>query len=144
MERKELISRNVSIYKHQAHILNEVGKVNCKCLVVANPANTNCVILSEIANKLPKKNFTCLTRLDQNRATAKIASLSNNPIDAVKNIIIWGNHSSTQFPDINFGKVNDLNAKAICVQLNNFSNEEFIQKIQKRGAEILSLRKLSR
>lgn len=69
-------------------------------LVVGNPANTNCYILAHYAPSIPRENFTCLTRLDHNRATAQIASRLNVAPDAVKNVIIWGNHSSTQFPDV--------------------------------------------
>ena len=66
---------------------------------MGNPANTNCYILAHYAPSIPRENFTCLTRLDHNRATSQIAAKLKVSSDAVKNVIIWGNHSSTQFPD---------------------------------------------
>lgn len=99
MERKDLMQINNKIYKEQAKALNEVANKNCKVVVVANPANTNCLTLALNCPNIPKKNFTCLTRLDHNRALAQLASKSQTTIDQVKNVIIWGNHSSTQFPD---------------------------------------------
>ena len=70
MERKELLDKNVSIFKVQGEALNEVGKVTTKCLVVANPANTNCLALAHFAPNIPRKNFSAMTRLDHNRAMA--------------------------------------------------------------------------
>ncbi len=83
-------------------------------LVVGNPANTNCYILAHYAPSIPRENFTCLTRLDHNRAKAQIASRLKVSPDAVKNVIIWGNHSSTQFADVRSAIVN-VNNKQISV-----------------------------
>jgi len=76
-----------------------------KCLVVANPANTNCLILQSYAPSIPKANFSCLTRLDHNRAISQVALKAKVEIEKVKNVIIWGNHSATQYPDVNHGTV---------------------------------------
>jgi malate dehydrogenase len=117
MERKDLLSANVKIFKSQGTALDKFAKKTVKVnrfsrlisnssdflhqvLVVGNPANTNCYILAHYAPSIPRENFTCLTRLDHNRATAQIAIRLKVSPDAVKNVIIWGNHSSTQFPDV--------------------------------------------
>jgi malate dehydrogenase len=105
MERKELLQRNMNIFKEQGQALNEVGKPTVKCLVVANPANTNCLVLATNAPNIPRKNFSCLTRLDHNRALSQLSSKAGVPVETVKNAIIWGNHSSTQYPDVNHGTI---------------------------------------
>ena len=73
------------------------SKSTCKVLVVANPANTNCLITLKQCKKIPKENFTCLTMLDHNRALSRLAIDLNEPIQNIKNVIIWGNHSKTQY-----------------------------------------------
>ncbi|URE07327.1 Malate dehydrogenase [Musa troglodytarum] len=105
MERKDVMSKNVSIYKAQASALEQYAAADCKVLVVANPANTNALILKEFAPSIPAKNITCLTRLDHNRALGRIAQRLNIHVSDVKNVIIWGNHSSTQYPDANHAAV---------------------------------------
>jgi malate/lactate dehydrogenase len=95
MERKELLTMNANIFKEQGAAINEVCNANTRFLVVANPANTNCLTLSHYAPNLPKKCFSCLTRLDHNRAKAQIAAKVNTVAENVKNVIIWGNHSAT-------------------------------------------------
>ncbi|KAL6532421.1 hypothetical protein OROGR_014391 [Orobanche gracilis] len=105
MERKDVMSKNVSIYKSQASALEKYAAANCKVLVVANPANTNALILKEYAPSIPEKNITWLTRLDHNRALGQISERFNVQVSGVKNVIIWGNHSSTQYPDVNHATV---------------------------------------
>jgi len=100
MERKDLLNANVKIFKAQGTALDKYAKKSAKVLVVGNPANTNCYILAHYAPSIPRENFTCLTRLDHNRAKAQIAARLKVSSDAVKNVTIWGNHSSTQFPDV--------------------------------------------
>lgn len=95
MERKELLSINGKIFTEQGKALNAVASPDVHCLVVANPANTNCLLLSENAPRVPKKNFTCLTRLDMNRTLAQVANKAGCQVSDVRNVIIWGNHSST-------------------------------------------------
>merc|ERR1712213_230596 len=106
MERKDLLALNVKIFKVQGQALDQFAKKTCKILVVGNPANTNALICSHYAPSIPKENFSAMTRLDQNRAAGQLASKVGQPIDAIKKVTIWGNHSSTQFPDASQATVN--------------------------------------
>merc|ERR1712172_225162 len=99
MERKDLLAANVKIFKVQGESLDKFAKKSVKVLVVGNPANTNALVCSHYAPSIPKENFSAMTRLDQNRAAGQIAEKLGVPISAVKKVTIWGNHSSTQFPD---------------------------------------------
>ncbi|KAI3420757.1 malate dehydrogenase [Psidium guajava] len=146
MERKDVMSRNVSIYKAQALALEQHAAADCKVLVVANPANTNALILKEFAPSIPDKNITCLTRLDHNRALGQIAEKLKVHVSDVKNIIIWGNHSSTQYPDVNHATVATSSGERSVRNLiadDKWLNTEFITTIQQRGAAIIKARKLS-
>ncbi|KAG4917187.1 hypothetical protein JHK87_054744 [Glycine soja] len=159
MERKDVMTKNVSIYKSQASALEKHAAANCKVLVVANPANTNALILKEFAPSIPEKNISCLTRLDHNRALGQISERLTVQVSDVKNVIIWGNHSSTQYPDVNHATVatsagekpvRELIADDAWYAMNTrryFSlsrlNGEFITTVQQRGAAIIKARKLS-
>merc|ERR1719389_670680 len=99
MERKDLLAANVKIFKVQGEALEKFAKKSVKVLVVGNPANTNALICSHFAPSIPKPNFSAMTRLDQNRAAAQLALKAGVEVAAVKKVTIWGNHSSTQFPD---------------------------------------------
>jgi len=147
MERKELLAKNVAIFKSQGKALNEFAKKHVKVLVVGNPANTNCFVASKYAPTIPAGNFTCLTRLDHNRAQSQVALKLNLTADKVKNVIIWGNHSSTQFPDLRHSHVhlNSGEVKNAYEALNddNWIKHHFIPTVQKRGAAIIAARKLS-
>ena len=115
-------------------------------LVVANPANTNALILKEFAPSIPEKNITCLTRLDHNRALGQISERLSVPVSDVKNVIIWGNHSSSQYPDVNHAKVQtSAGEKPVreLVKNDEYLNGEFITTVQQRGAAIIKARKLS-
>merc|ERR1711924_9701 len=105
MERKDVMSKNVSIYKAIASSIEAHAKASVKCVVVANPANTNAFILSKYAPKLDKKSVTCLTRLDHNRMLGQISEKCGVPNSEVYGVIVWGNHSSTQYSDVNHGTV---------------------------------------
>ncbi len=142
MERKDLIARNSSIFKEHGAALNEVAKPTTKVVVVANPANTNCLILSTNAPKIPRRNFTCLTRLDHNRALVQLAEKAKVPVADVRNVIIWGNHSSTQYPDVTYALIQGKRAVGVIVD-NEYLHNAFISTIQKRGAEIIAARKAS-
>ena len=142
MERKDLLSANVKIFKVQGEALDKYAKKDVKVLVVGNPANTNAYICSKYAPSIPKENFTAMTRLDQNRATAMVAAKCATGVANVKNVIIWGNHSSTQYPDVKSALVKGESAVA-AINDNTFLNGEFIEKVQKRGAAVISARKLS-
>ncbi|XP_031263748.1 malate dehydrogenase-like [Pistacia vera] len=146
MERKDVMSKNVSIYKAQASALEKHAAPNCKVLVVANPANTNALILKEFAPSIPEKNITCLTRLDHNRALGQISERLKVHVSDVKNAIIWGNHSSTQYPDVNHATVASNNGEKPVKEIvadDNWLNSEFITTVQQRGAAIIKARKLS-
>lgn len=141
MERKDLLSANVKIFKVQGEAMNLYAKKDVKVLVVGNPANTNALICSHYAPSIPKENFTAMTRLDQNRACAQIAKRVNTDISNVKNLIIWGNHSATQFPDASNGTVNG--EPIMGVVETSFLQNEFIEIVQKRGATVIAARKMS-
>jgi malate dehydrogenase len=146
MERKDVMSKNVSIYKSQASALEKHAAANCKVLVVANPANTNALILKEFAPSIPEKNITCLTRLDHNRALGQISERLNVQVSDVKNAIIWGNHSSTQYPDVNHATVKTPSGEKPVRELvadDAWLHGEFIATVQQRGAAIIKARKLS-
>ncbi|XWS77278.1 hypothetical protein CRYUN_Cryun01aG0247500 [Craigia yunnanensis] len=146
MERKDVMTKNVSIYKAQASALEQHAAPDCKVLVVANPANTNALILKEFAPSIPEKNITCLTRLDHNRALGQISENLNVHVSEVKNVIIWGNHSSIQYPDVNHATVittNEEKSVRDAIANDNWLNTEFITTVQQRGAAIIKARKLS-
>ncbi|KAG0449922.1 hypothetical protein HPP92_027029 [Vanilla planifolia] len=146
MERKDVMSKNVSIYKSQASALEQHAAANCKVLVVANPANTNALILKEFAPSIPEKNITCLTRLDHNRALGQIAERLNVQVSDVKNVIIWGNHSSTQYPDVSHATVIAQEGEKSVRELvadDSWLRGDFITTVQQRGAAIIKARKLS-
>ncbi|KAG6786633.1 hypothetical protein POTOM_008240 [Populus tomentosa] len=154
MERKDVMSKNVSIYKAQASALEKHAAEDCKVgkplnspvLVIANPANTNALILKEFAPSIPEKNITCLTRLDHNRALGQISESLDVQVSDVKNVIIWGNHSSTQYPDVNHATVQTSSGEKPVRELvsdDKWLNAEFITTVQQRGAAIIKARKLS-
>ncbi|XP_029189259.2 malate dehydrogenase, cytoplasmic-like [Acropora millepora] len=147
MERKDLLKANAKIFAVQGKALDAVAKKNVKVLVVGNPANTNCMIAQRSAPSIPAANFTCLTRLDMNRAKAQIAAKLETSIENVKNVIIWGNHSSTQYPDVNHGTVTLPDGRTVsireAVKDDSWLNGDFITTVQKRGAAIIAARKLS-
>ncbi|CAI5480075.1 unnamed protein product [Closterium sp. Yama58-4] len=146
MERKDVMSKNVSIYRDQASALEKFADKDCKVVVVANPANTNALILKEFAPKFPAKNITCLTRLDHNRALGQISERLGVPVANVKNTIIWGNHSSTQYPDVNHAVVVTPEGEKPVRELvkdDAWLDGDFIKTVQQRGAAIIAARKLS-
>ncbi|PRD20447.1 UNVERIFIED_CONTAM: Malate dehydrogenase, partial [Trichonephila clavipes] len=115
-------------------------------LVVGNPANTNALICSKYAPSIPKENFTAMTRLDQNRASSQIANLLKVNVSNVANIIIWGNHSSTQYPDVSNAVVNingSVTSVPDAVKDDAYLQGDFISTVQKRGAAVIAARKLS-
>jgi len=147
MERKDLLAANVRIFKSQGKALADFSKPTTKVIVVGNPANTNAFIAAKYAaGKIPARNFSAMTRLDHNRATAQVALKSGVTIGDVKNVIIWGNHSSTQFPDVKHAKVNKGGSETdaySAVGDSAWLQGPFISLVQKRGAAIIERRKLS-
>lgn len=146
MERKDLLSANVKIFKSQGQALDKYAKKSVLVLVVGNPANTNALICSKYAPSIPKENFSAMTRLDQNRAQSLLASRLKVAVDKVKKVTIWGNHSSTQFPDAAHATV-ILNGKETPVPqaINDeaWLQGEFIKTVQTRGAAVIAARKMS-
>lgn len=146
MERKDLLAANVKIFKVQGEALDKYAKKDVKVLVVGNPANTNALICSKYAPSIPKENFSAMTRLDQNRAQAQIAAKLNVPVGTVSNVIIWGNHSSTQYPDASHAVI-DKNGnieKAVdAIGNEQWLRETFLATVQKRGAAVIAARKMS-
>jgi len=145
MERKDLLEKNVAIFSAQGKLMELHAKKTCKSLVVGNPANTNCKTLAENAPSIPKENFHALTRLDHNRAKGQLAIKAGVSPAAVKNVVIWGNHSSTQYPDTSFATVDGAAAKdkVDVAWMQNTEEGGFIPMIQKRGAAVIAARKLS-
>lgn len=146
MERKDLLAANVRIFKEQGQALDKVARKDVKVLVVGNPANTNALICSKYAPSIPKENFTAMTRLDQNRAQSQLAAKIGVPVKDVKNVIIWGNHSSTQFPDasnsvVTIGGVQKPILAAIKDE--EYLKGAFVTTVQKRGAAVIAARKMS-
>ncbi|XP_068597052.1 malate dehydrogenase 1Ab, NAD (soluble) [Brachionichthys hirsutus] len=146
MERKDLLKANVRIFKSQGEALEKYAKKSVKVLVVGNPANTNCLIAAKSAPSIPKKNFSCLTRLDHNRARSQVAVRCGVPATHVRNVIIWGNHSSTQYPDVHHCVVGVAGTELPCfnaVKDDAWLKEDFITTVQQRGAAVIKARKLS-
>lgn len=142
MERKDLLAANVTIFKVQGEALDKFAKKDVKVLVVGNPANTNALVCSKYAPSIPKENFTAMTRLDQNRAAGQLALKAGVPVASVSNVIIWGNHSSTQFPDASHALINNSPAPDV-IKDDAWLRGPFIETVQKRGAAVIAARKMS-
>ncbi len=138
MERKDLLLGNAQIFSAQGKALNEVASRDVKVLVVGNPANTNALIARENAPDLDPKNFTAMTRLDHNRAKAQLAAKTSAHVSDVNGMIIWGNHSATQYPDIAHATVNGEPAAAQVDEA--WYRDEFIPTVQNRGTAIIKAR----
>lgn len=146
MERRDLLAANVKIFKVQGEAIDKFARKDVKVLVVGNPANTNALICSKYAPSIPKENFTAMTRLDQNRAQAQIAAKVGLPVCQVSNVIIWGNHSSTQFPDGSHAVVEVNGVKKPLLDVlkdENWLRKDFVETVQKRGAAVINARKMS-
>ncbi|MGZ8095575.1 MAG: malate dehydrogenase [Methylosarcina sp.] len=141
MERKDLLEVNAEIFSVQGKALNEVASRNVKVLVTGNPANTNALIALKNAPDLNSENFSSMTRLDHNRAVSQLAEKCGVLPTDIKNMIIWGNHSNTQYPDLHHAKVKGQDALSL-VDHNWFVNE-FIPTVQQRGSAVIKARGLS-
>ena len=142
MERKDVMTKNIGIFNSQGSALSKGAKPGVKCVVVGNPANTNAAILSRAAPNVDPKNISALTRLDHNRASSHLAIRCGVSCDKVSGVIIWGNHSSTQYPDVRHATVDGKPAREVCTDA-AWIEGEYITKVQKRGAAIIEARKLS-
>jgi malate dehydrogenase len=138
MERADLLEANGAIFKPQGAALNKGAADDVRILVVGNPANTNALIAAENAPDIPRERFTAMTRLDENRAVAQLAKKLDASVDDVQDLVVWGNHSPTMFPDLFNAKVNGKRA-VDQVDMGWYENE-YIPRVGKRGAEIIDAR----
>ncbi|MBO1516987.1 MULTISPECIES: malate dehydrogenase [Psychrobacter] len=138
MERKDLLEANAAIFSAQGKALNEVASRDVKVLVVGNPANTNALIAQRNAPDLDPRNFTAMTRLDHNRAMAQLAEKTDSTVNDIKNMTIWGNHSSTQYPDLTAATVNGKPALELVDR--DWYENTYIPEVQQRGAAIIKAR----
>jgi malate dehydrogenase len=138
MERGDLLKENGKIFKPQGQALNEGAARDVKVLVIGNPANTNALIAMRNAPDLDPCQFTAMTRLDHNRAKSLLAAKTGAAVADIKGVTIWGNHSATQYPDINHATVAGKVATELVDQA--WVAEQFIPRVQKRGAEVIEAR----
>jgi malate dehydrogenase len=138
MERKDLLLANAQIFCAQGKALNEVADRKVKVLVVGNPANTNALIAQANAPDLEARNFTAMTRLDHNRAVAQLAAKTGVHVSDIRRVIIWGNHSATQYPDLSHALVSGKPAKSLLDE--KWIAETFIPLVQQRGAAVIKAR----
>jgi len=141
MERSDLLIGNAEIFSTQGKAINTYANHNIKVLVIGNPANTNALITMSNAPDIDPKSFTAMTRLDHNRALAQLARKTQKHVRDIKKLIIWGNHSTTQYPDVHHTTINDQSALERVDQ--NWIKNIFIPMVQNRGAEIIQARGLS-
>lgn len=141
MERKDLLQANAKIFSTQGAAIDHWASRDVKVLVVGNPANTNCLIAHRNAPHLDPSQFTAMTRLDHNRAIAQLAEQTHSHSTDVAGMIIWGNHSATQYPDIHHCSVAGKDAQALVDQ--DWVENKFIPQVQQRGAAIIKARGLS-
>ena len=141
MERKDLLEANAAIFSVKGKAINDNASSSVKVLVVGNPANTNALIAYRNAPDLQPGQFTAMTRLDHNRAIAQLANKAGKHNTDVDGMIIWGNHSATQYPDINHATVDGSKATDLVDEA--WTLDEFIPTVQQRGAAIIKARGLS-
>lgn len=138
MERKDLLQANGAIFTVQGKALNDHASRGVKVLVVGNPANTNCLIALKNAPDLAPEQFSAMTRLDHNRALSQLAAHTGAKVSDVRKMIIWGNHSSTQVPDVSHATVAGRPAASLVDDA--WVDGEFVPTVQKRGAAIIDAR----
>jgi len=141
MERSDLLIGNAGIFSTQGKAINACASRNVKVLVVGNPANTNALITMANAPDIDPGAFTAMMRLDHNRALAQLAAKTDSHVTKIKKLTVWGNHSTTQYPDIHHATVNDQPAVNL-VSLDWMKNT-FMPNVQQRGAKIIQARGLS-
>jgi malate dehydrogenase len=141
MERKDLLEANAAIFSVQGKAINDHASRDVRVIVVGNPANTNALIAYRNAPDLKPGQFTAMTRLDHNRAMAQLANKTGKHTTDVESMIIWGNHSATQYPDIHHCKVDGADAASLVDQA--WVEGDFIPTVQQRGAAIIKARGLS-
>ena len=138
MERKDLLEANAAIFSAQGKAINDNASKDIKVLVVGNPANTNALIAQRNAPDINPRQFTAMMRLDHNRAMSQLAQKTGKTVNDVTNMLVWGNHSATQFPDLHHPKVSGEIAIDLVDQ--SWYEEDFIPTVQQRGAAIIKAR----
>ncbi|MCL4138734.1 UNVERIFIED_CONTAM: hypothetical protein GTU68_005076 [Idotea baltica] len=138
MERKDLLEANAAIFSAQGKAINDNASKDIKVLVVGNPANTNALIAQRNAPDINPRQFTAMMRLDHNRAMSQLAQKTGTTVNDVTNMLVWGNHSATQFPDLHHPKVSGKTAIDLVDQ--SWYEEDFIPTVQQRGAAIIKAR----
>ncbi|HEY7886194.1 MAG TPA: malate dehydrogenase [Cellvibrionaceae bacterium] len=138
MERKDLLSANAAIFSVQGKAINDHASRDIKVLVVGNPANTNALIAQRNAPDINPRQFTAMMRLDHNRALTQLAQKTGKTISDVKNLVVWGNHSATQYPDVHHATVAGTAAMSLIDQA--WYENDFIPTVQQRGAAIIKAR----
>lgn len=139
MERSDLLSANGGIFKPQGQAISSNAKKNVKVLVVGNPANTNSLIAMNNAPNVDPRQFTAMTRLDHNRAVSQLAQKLGRPTTSVKKMTIWGNHSTTQYPDLFHAEVDGKNAAQL-INDQQWLEDTYIPTVAKRGAAVIKAR----
>ena len=147
MERSDLLAANAGIFGPQGAALNEVAADDVRVVVVGNPANTNALIAAASAPDIPGDHFAALTRLDHDRAVAQLAQATDAPVSDIQGVTIWGNHSATQFPDVDHATIAGRAAREVLAErlggddaAETWLDDEFVPRVAKRGAEIISVR----
>ena len=141
MERGDLLAENGKIFAPQGRALNEHASRDVKVLVIGNPANTNCLIAMNNAPDLNRHQFTAMMRLDHNRSISLLAEKTASAVSDIARVTVWGNHSATQYPDLNHASVAGKAAMSLVDQA--WVSNEFIPRVQNRGAEVIEARGLS-
>jgi len=139
MERKDLISTNAGIFGPQGQAIAQAAASDVRILVVGNPCNTNCLIARSNGKDIPPERWFAMTRLDQNRARKMLSQRANAAVTDVTNIAIWGNHSSTQYPDFRNASISGKPAADV-INDDEWLRGEFISTIQTRGAAVIKAR----
>jgi malate dehydrogenase len=139
MERSDLLKINGKIFTTQGRAINDHAAKDVRIFVVGNPCNTNCLIAMNNAPDVPRERFFAMTKLDELRSRSQLAIKAGVDVTAVKEVTIWGNHSSTQFPDFYHAKINGLPATDVITDISWLQND-FIPMIQKRGATVIQAR----
>ncbi|HEX2139538.1 MAG TPA: malate dehydrogenase [Woeseiaceae bacterium] len=138
MERKDLLEANAAIFSAQGKAINEQAARDIRVLVVGNPANTNALITQRNAPDIHPSRITAMTRLDHNRAVAQLAAKTGHHVSDVRQMTIWGNHSATQYPDLQHATVDGTPARELVDEA--WVSDEFIPVVQQRGAAIIKAR----
>ncbi|KRT56278.1 malate dehydrogenase [endosymbiont of Ridgeia piscesae] len=141
MERKDLLLKNAKIFIEQGRALEEAASRDIHVTIVGNPANTNALIVMNTARSLPRENFSSMMRLDHHRAISMLASKVGEPVDSVEQMVVWGNHSPSMYPDIRFASVAGRKASKRIDKA--WYRNEFIPKVGQRGAAVIKARGLS-